>query len=131
MHRRACRPWVAVLFVASLFAFAGPRVQAQAVEINRDVRPILSNHCCVCHGPDNNLGKAKLRLDGEKNALANVLVPRKPAESELFQRVISRAPDERMPPDKHNKPLSKDQIEVLRRWIEQGAKYEKHWSLIA
>jgi hypothetical protein len=104
--------------------------QGGTVEFNRDVRPILSNHCFVCHGPDSNLRKAKLRLDVEKDALAKVLVPGKPAESELYKRIVSADPDEQMPPVKHNKPLGKDQIQVLRRWIEQGAKYEKHWSLI-
>src|SRR5439155_26623873 len=131
MHRRAARSWVPVLLAWALIASAGPRGQAQTVEFNRDVRPILSNHCLVCHGPDNNLRKAKLRLDVEKNALAKVLVPGKPGESELFKRITTADPEEIMPPPKHNKPLSKDQIAVLRRWIEQGAKYEAHWSLSA
>src|SRR5260370_11118187 len=133
MNCQRCRLFSSLLSALTILAAtaAGAHAQSGTVEFNRDVRPILSNHCFVCHGPDNNLRKAKLRLDVEKNALAKVLVPGKPAESELFQRVISADPDERMPPDKHNKPLSKGQIEVLRRWIEQGAKYEKHWSLNA
>ncbi len=108
----------------------------KAIQFNRDIRPILSNTCFVCHGPDNNLRKAKLRLDREKEALADrggyhVLVPGKPEESELFQRITAKEVRERMPPAKHPKQLSKEQIDLIRRWIEQGAKYQNHWSLIA
>jgi hypothetical protein len=107
------------------------RAHAQGnVEFNRDVRPILSTHCFVCHGPDSNLRKAKLRLDVEKDAVPRVLVPGKPGDSEFYKRIVTRDLDERMPPAKANKPLSKEQIGTLRRWIEQGAKYEKHWSLL-
>lgn len=110
--------------------------QEAKVEFNRDIRPILANHCFVCHGPDNNLRKGKLRLDQEKDGFGihgggSVLVPGKAAESELFQRVSSANPAKRMPPVKHNKDLSKDQVELIRRWIDQGATYQKHWSLIA
>src|SRR5205807_4606091 len=80
--------------------------------------------------PVSYLRKAKLRLDDENDALAKVLAPGKPGQSELYKRIVSTDPDEKMPPAKANKPLSKEQIEVLRRWIEQGAKYEKHWSLL-
>ncbi len=130
MQRRPCCAFL--LSALTLLAVVADRAAAQngPVEYNRDVRPILSNHCFVCHGPDSNLRKAKLRLDDEKDALTKVLVPGKPQESELFKRVSSHDPQEVMPPPKANKPLDKEQIAVLRRWIEQGAKYEKHWSLI-
>src|SRR3954452_9775952 len=85
------------------------------VDFNRDVRPILSNHCFVCHGPDSNLRKAKLRLDDEKDAHAKALVAGKPDESELYKRVVSTDLHELMPPAKANKPLNKDQVAVLRR----------------
>src|SRR5579864_4018019 len=102
---------LACLAVVSLTA---PIASAQPakVEFNRDVRPILSEHCLLCHGPDNSQRKAKLRLDVEKDALAKVLVPGKPGESELFKRITAADPDEVMPPPKHKKPLSKDQIGV-------------------
>src|SRR5438128_2518625 len=79
-----------------------------AIEFNRDVRPILSNHCFVCHGPDNNLRKADLRLDLEKDVFRDrdgykILVPGKPKESELYQRIVSTDRSERMPPAKANK----------------------------
>jgi hypothetical protein len=127
MHRRAC---FAIVIALPALTVARAGAQGEPVEFNRDVRPILSNHCFVCHGPDSNLRKAKLRLDVEKEALARVLVPGKPADSELYKRIISADPVERMPPAKANKPLGQEQIETLRRWIEQGAKYDKHWSLL-
>src|SRR5438552_3749861 len=93
----------------------------QVVEFNRDIRPILSNHCFTCHGPDNNNRKAKLRLDVEKSAHEDrggyrVIEAGKVAESELIRRIISTDADERMPPAKVNKDLSPRQIALLKRW---------------
>src|SRR5256885_8899375 len=110
------RQWVVGLAVTSL-GVGTASAQAIKVEFNRDIRPILSNHCYVCHGPDNNLRKAKLRLDQEKDTLgihggASVLVAGKPGESELFQRITAANPTKRMPPPKHNKDLNKEQIEL-------------------
>src|SRR5579863_2448818 len=100
-----------------------------AVEFNRDIRPILSNNCYACHGPDNGLRKAKLRLDRDQDAQgvrggSSVLVPGKPADSELWKRITSAEASEHMPPKKSNKELTKAQIELLGRWIEQGGKYQ-------
>jgi hypothetical protein len=125
-----------MLTAAVLFLFAGGRGSAQEIEFNRDIRPILSNNCFVCHGPDNNLRKADLRLDLAKEAFADrggyyVLVPGKPDDSELFKRLVHDQKLKRMPPAKTEKTLTKDQIALIRRWIEQGAKYQEHWSLIA
>jgi hypothetical protein len=108
----------------------------RAVEFNRDVRPILADHCYACHGPDKNQRKADLRLDTAEGAVAEregtpAVVPGKPAESELVKRITEANPKHRMPPAKFGKPLSAKQIETLRLWVEQGAKYQKHWSLIA
>jgi hypothetical protein len=106
------------------------------VEFNRDIRPILSNHCFTCHGPDNNNRKAKLRLDVEKSAHQDrgdrrVIVAGKSAASELMKRVTSQDPEERMPPAKVGKELTARQIALLERWIDQGGKYQAHWSLLA
>src|SRR5688572_15467852 len=121
-----------------LLVFAIPSLaNAQSpIEFNRDIRPILSNNCFVCHGPDNNLRKADLRLDvgkdaGEVFGGLSVIEPGKPGESELFARLIHEEPSKRMPPPKSKKTLTKEQIELIRAWIAQGGKYEKHWSLIA
>jgi hypothetical protein len=99
------------------------------VEFNRDVRPILSDNCFHCHGPDKNHRKAGLRLDLRDEALkAEAIVPDKPDESELVARILSTDPDEVMPPPKSNKKLDARQKEILERWVQQGAEYQQHWS---
>src|SRR5438128_5210784 len=86
-----------------------PFVAAQEprkIEFNRDIRPILSNHCFVCHGPDNNLRKAKLRLDDEKDAHKKVIVAEQPLLSEMFRRLVTDDKDQIMPPAKTKKQLT-------------------------
>jgi len=107
----------------------------EAIEFNRDIRPILSDACFHCHGPDKAQRQADLRLDLEEAALADLgghraLAPGDLKASALYQRVISTDPDERMPPPDSGRKLSAQQIDLLRRWIEQGAKWQPHWSLI-
>jgi hypothetical protein len=109
---------------------------AQPVRFNRDIRPILSNHCFACHGPDQANRKARLRLDRQHDAFADrggyhILVPGKFQESELYLRITAPDPAERMPPEKANKPLTRAEIDLLRRWIEKGAHWEDHWSRVA
>ena len=103
--------------------------QANSVSFNRDVRPILSNKCFACHGPDEKARKAKLRLDDRASAL-KVIEPGSPEKSELIARVTSRDPDERMPPHESHKEMLPEEIEVLREWITAGAEYESHWAFI-
>ncbi len=105
------------------------------VEFNRDIRPILADNCYACHGPDKNQRKAELRLDQEESARADrggyhAIVPGKPDESELYLRISSDITTERMPPKKFGKRPSPRQIALIKKWIEQGAKWDKHWSLI-
>jgi hypothetical protein len=105
------------------------------VEFNRDIRPILSDNCYACHGPDKNQRKADLRLDIKEGAMADrgdsrPIVPGKPDQSELIRRVTATAKGKRMPPAKFGKQLTSRQIALFRRWIEQGAKWEPHWSRI-
>ena len=107
-------------------AFAQP-----PVDFRRDVLPILSENCFTCHGPDEKTRKADLRLDVKESALRTkdaVIVPGKSGESELFERVSSTDPDEIMPPPKSAKKLSPAQIEVLKKWIDQGASWKGHWA---
>jgi hypothetical protein len=105
-----------------------PAVPAR-VEFNRDVRPILSDNCFLCHGPDKNRRKADLRLDLRDEALkAEALVPGNAEESELVVRIFSADTDEIMPPPKSNKKLDDRQKAILKRWVEQGAEYQGHWS---
>jgi hypothetical protein len=98
-------------------------------DFNREVRPILSDKCFACHGPDAKHRKADLRLDVEKSArAAGAIVPGKPRESSLIERITTGAASERMPPAKTGKSLSRTEVETLRRWIAGGAKYEEHWA---
>ena len=109
---------------------------AGEVEFNRDVRPILSNHCFKCHGPDSATREAGLRIDQRDAALQAAesgrrpIVPGDAAGSELIRRVVSDDVELRMPPLDGPQRLSPKQIDILRAWIEQGAEYEPHWSFV-
>ncbi|MSU79278.1 MAG: DUF1553 domain-containing protein [Gemmataceae bacterium] len=111
---------------------AGP-----AIDFNRDIRPILSDNCFTCHGPDESQRKAKLRLDTRDGALTKLrsgghaIVPGKSSDSELLRRLISTDNAERMPPPKTNKKLTPAQVDLVKRWIEQDANYAKHWAFVA
>ncbi len=101
----------------------------EKVDFNRDVRPILSENCFYCHGPDASHRKAKLRLDLRDSALAKeAFIPGKPEESELSKRLDAEDPEERMPPADSHKKLDERQKAVLRKWIAQGAEYRQHWA---
>ncbi|TWU67712.1 Planctomycete cytochrome C [Crateriforma conspicua] len=100
---------------------------AEQISFSRDVRPILSDHCFACHGPDEQTREAGLRLDQSESAMS-VVAPGDADASELWLRVIEHDPDMVMPPPAVKKPLSTEQIETLRQWIEQGAPYDGHWS---
>jgi len=108
---------------------AAPEALAQPVDFNRDVRPILSNNCFACHGPDEKERKGDLRLDTRDGAMAAV-VPGNPAKSELVARVRSTEPGDVMPPAKSGKKLTPREIDVLDRWVKQGAAYAPHWAYV-
>jgi mono/diheme cytochrome c family protein len=117
-----------------LFALAAPSqvadAQSKAVDFNRDVRPILSNNCFQCHGPDEKVRKGKLRLDTQKGATEFAVVPGKPADSTLVQRVKSADASEVMPPPKSGKKLTPREIEILTQWVKEGGNYAAHWSYV-
>jgi hypothetical protein len=123
----------------TLFALlAGPLCAADRVPTyNRDIRPILSDKCFACHGPDHGKREAGLRLDVRELAVkplesdAMAIVPGRPEASELLRRVTAESPDEVMPPP-HAKlgRLSREEIETLRRWIAAGAEYQAHWAFL-
>jgi len=132
-----------LMAVATALALALPQRISRAAEapastaihFNHDIRPILSENCLLCHGPDHTGRKADLRLDQAENAYAahdtgTPIVPGKVDQSEVIKRITSSDPDEHMPPPKSGKKLSAKQIETIREWIAQGAKYEKHWAFI-
>jgi hypothetical protein len=108
------------------------------ISYNFDVRPILADKCYACHGPDANKRKAGLRLDIrdeaykalEDNPNAHALVPGDPFHSEMYLRISSKDTSDLMPPPSSNLSLTEDQIDLLKKWISQGAKYEKHWAFV-
>jgi hypothetical protein len=112
-------------------AAAAPKAAA-AVEYNRDIRPILAENCFACHGPDSAARKADLRIDRRQDAIDfGVIIPGKPGESPLIERVCAEDPAEVMPPPKTLKKLTAKQKELLKQWIASGAEYQAHWSFIA
>ena len=122
-------PAMLLVLLASLRANAD-----EPILFNRDVRPILAEHCWQCHGFDEHARKSGLRLDVRENATAAAesgavaVVPHDVDSSELIKRIASVDPETQMPPASFNKPLSTSQIETLRQWISNGAIYQRHWS---
>ena len=110
--------------------------ESVSIDFNRDVRPILSENCFHCHGPDANTREADLRLDIEAEAKRDLggyfaLTPGKPADSTVWERVEHGDPDEVMPPPKSKRSLSESQKKTIRLWIESGAAYADHWAYVA
>lgn len=101
-----------------------------AIDFNRDIRPLLSNRCFACHGPDQNHRQADLRLDDEQAAKEYAIDTNIPEDSLFFQRITSADPDSVMPPPSLGKPLTANEIEMLRRWIADGAPYAQHWAYV-
>ena len=116
-----------------LSAAAPASAATRKIDFNRDIRPILSDNCYACHGPDEKARKAKLRLDVAESALAkHAVVPRDLKKSELWSRVTTKDKDDVMPPpESHKKPLKPEQLVLLKQWIEEGANYQGHWSFVA
>lgn len=110
---------------------------APSADFQREIEPIVAEHCAQCHGVDEAERKSGLRLDVRESALKGgesgmpAVVPGKPEQSELVRRVASADPDEKMPPPDFNKPLSAKEIETLKQWVAEGAKYESHWAFVA
>lgn len=127
-------------FCAILAVLAGCSAAKAAVpdkiEFNRDVRPILSDNCYFCHGPDKNHRKKNLRFDTKEGFFTPIegdipVVPGHPDKSEMFRRVALPADDDdHMPPAKSGKSLSPQEVEILKKWINQGAQWEGHWAYL-
>src|SRR5262249_14962695 len=100
---------------------------ATKIQFSRDVLPILAANCFQCHGPDEKSRKAKLRLDTRTGALA-VVAPGKSGESELVRRISAPTDDGGMPPKQANRKLSAQQKDLLKRWVDEGAAWSKHWA---
>lgn len=127
-------PGFAVAFVAMALLFcAGAAAAAEPAKVSfsRDVLPILSDNCFACHGPDQNHRKADLRLDIKEGALrteGSIIVPGKSGESDLVLRISSEDPNEVMPPPKSNRKLTAQQVDLIKRWVDEGAVWGKHWA---
>ncbi|MDX2031058.1 MAG: PSD1 and planctomycete cytochrome C domain-containing protein [Blastocatellia bacterium] len=125
---------VAVAFSAAVASLrTSPQAAAEPVRFGRDVLPILAANCFSCHGPDEKNRKAGLRLDLEEDAKAKrrsgfPIAPGQPEKSLLLARLTSADPDVVMPPPSSHKRVGAAQIEILRRWISEGAKWGRHWS---
>jgi mono/diheme cytochrome c family protein len=130
------RPALTLLPLLAVSAFA-----ADPVEFNRDIRPVLADNCFHCHGPDPGTRKAGLRLDTEAGFFAKrqtkdgkeeppTIIKGSPDKSSLYQRIISKDADEVMPPPETHKSLKPAQVAKIKAWIEQGAPWQPHWSLL-
>jgi len=135
-RRPDCRPcvqgrllssWVGLVFVG----VTQTTTTAAPLSFNRDIRPILSENCFQCHGPDANRREAELRLDVREVAVeALALVPGKPDASEAIRRIFAADPDDRMPPADSHRSLTEAQKQTLKRWVAEGAAYEPHWAYV-
>ncbi len=131
-----CLASVAVGVTFAIETWFAPGIAARAAadetSFNRDIRPLLSDACFACHGPDNAKRQADLRLDLADAVFADpqkaVIVPGKPDASELIRRILSTDPAEVMPPPATKKSLTAAQKELLRKWIAEGARYQRHWA---
>ena len=135
MRLRVLLPLAACLAVGSLGGFGRAGADGPpAIDFNRDIRPLLSDRCFACHGPDAAKREAGLRLDSSEGATAELasgaraLVPGDAAASTLLERVASTDPDLVMPPPHVGKPVTPAEADLLRRWIAGGARYRKHWA---
>jgi Protein of unknown function (DUF1553)/Protein of unknown function (DUF1549)/Planctomycete cytochrome C len=123
----------ATLLVIPALGWAGDG--AGRVDFNRQIRPILSESCYQCHGPDQSKRKAKLRLDLREGLFRSsdgttVVVPGKPDESELVERIASDDPELQMPPVKSGTPLNAEQVGLIKRWVTEGAEWKGHWAYL-
>ncbi|MDP7203958.1 MAG: DUF1553 domain-containing protein [Pirellulaceae bacterium] len=124
-----------ILLTSCLLSAAATAAEPDQVDFNQHVRAILSDRCYKCHGPDSENRQADLRLDQEEEALQaragsglQVILPGKPVQSEFYRRITSEDPDVQMPPPASKLELTPAEIEILDRWIKQGARWDGHWS---
>lgn len=133
---RIAYTWLAIFIgmLPSLSVWAHPAEDGESTSLNRQAKALLSDRCFKCHGPDENARKAKLRLDiadgpvRPKGKKRIVILPGNSKESSLIERIFTDDPDELMPPPSSNLTLSKKEKELLKAWINQGAKFDQHWS---
>ncbi|WP_020468755.1 PSD1 and planctomycete cytochrome C domain-containing protein [Zavarzinella formosa] len=116
------------LLLSAIFVQAAETV---VIDFTREIRPILNNSCFACHGPDEAQRKAKLRLDVRDEAVRKAIIPGKGIDSPVYKRIISKEADEVMPPAHAKKPaITAAQAELVRKWIDAGAKFDEHWAFV-
>lgn len=136
MIKRTSSLLIAGITASSLFALSSAQLRAEEkISFNEKIRPLLNRSCVGCHGGVKKAGEVSFiyreEALGKGESGRSVIVPGKPEESELYKRIISKDPDIMMPiPGDHGKPLAKAEIALLKKWIEQGASWEEHWSYI-
>ena len=138
MKRRLQLFILCLTIVLASLGVAIPRVTADEkkagqIDFNREIRPILSDNCFTCHGPDDKQRMAGLRLDTKAGAFikTGVIVPGDSAKSRLIRRVTSKDPNVVMPPPESGHKLTEKQIALLRQWIDEGARWQEHWAFVA
>ncbi len=129
-------------FVCAAPAFAAPAPAPSPsplpakIDFNRDIRPVLSENCFACHGPDAKQVKGGLRLDQRDSTIKPAksgkiaIVPKQPSKSELVRRITTKDTDDLMPPPESHKKLGSREVALLQKWIEQGAEYQAHWAYV-
>ena len=132
-HRILSQTMLRLLFRILPFVCLSVTLCAKDVDFGREVLPVLSDACFHCHGPDENARKAKLRLDTREGVFrtkdgVTVVKPGNLEDSELVTRITSTDPDEQMPPPKANRKLKPEEVDVLKRWVSEGAKWGQHWA---
>jgi hypothetical protein len=125
--------WMMLLVPMLLLMPTSVGYAQEKIDFGRDIQPILAEHCYTCHGPDKESREAKLRLDVREIAVTvkrrgAAIVPGKPSASKLVKLILADDVDDQMPPEDFKKPLNQKQKQLLVKWIEQGAKYNTHWS---
>ena len=131
-------PLVLLLAAACSQSLSDPSALPATVDYNWHIKPILSDRCYVCHGPDDQVRKAELRLDTREGAYGasredstvRIIFPGNAASSLLMKHITSEDPNRRMPPPESNLSLSQREIALIRQWIDQGAKWKRHWAFI-
>ena len=128
-------PLVCLLYPVKTTPVTPPHPATKPVDFNRDIRPILSDTCFKCHGPDAKQRMANLRLDDTEGLFVDrggyrIIVPNHAEQSKLYQKISSADASFRMPPISSGRTLTAGQIELIKEWIDQGAKWEMLWSFV-
>lgn len=119
--------WIALTLLLGLLLGTTRAARAQDLDFARDIRPLLSENCFFCHGPDEEQRQADLRLDTE-DGLSTVITPGDSQNSELLRRLLSSDPDEAMPPADSNRHVTPAQAELIASWVDEGAQWQSHWA---